>query len=111
MQRRRPVLLAAFLLGVAMACGSSTPPGRTPSGGYVSCTVDADCVVTTFGGCCACCPSAPHALPKAKLDEQQQRCASASCGVCSDRLACPHVDDTSAFTATCKDGTCNAQRR
>jgi hypothetical protein len=104
--RARAVVVT--VLGLVAACAGNPPAGRTPSGGYVSCTSDADCEVTTFGGCCACCPDAPRALPKNKLAQQKERCAGADCAPCSDRLTCPHVDEGSAFVAACKDGTCAA---
>src|SRR5215471_6045301 len=104
----RPLAAIAVPIALVVACGSSPPPGRTPSGGYTSCTADADCVVTTWNGCCACCPSEPRALPSAKLDEQQKRCAAASCAACSDRLDCPKSAPVSSFVAKCKDGTCAA---
>jgi hypothetical protein len=102
----RPLLAAAVCLALAVACGSSPPPGRTPSGGYVSCGSDADCVVTNWNGCCGCCPSEPRAVPATKLEEQKTRCGT--CAPCSDRLDCPKVQPISSFVAACKDGTCAA---
>ena len=107
MRVRLTVVGAVLALG--LACGGPTPQGRTPSGGYVSCASDDDCEVTNFAGCCACCPGAPRALPKAKLADQKGRCASAECAACSERVTCNHVDDAKAFVGACKDGTCTAK--
>src|SRR5262245_56967326 len=107
----RPVALALVTFALVVACGSSSAPGRTPSGGYVSCTADTDCVVTTRTGCCACCPGEPRALPKGKLEKQEARCAATSCAPCSDRLDCPSSAPATAFVAACKDGTCAAVPR
>jgi hypothetical protein len=107
MRRTAAVMTALFVAG--LACGGGRAPGRTPSGGYVSCSSDDDCTITTFAGCCACCPDPPHAVPAAKLEQQQKRCAAADCGACSQRVDCPRSADVSAFTARCKEGTCAAE--
>jgi hypothetical protein len=103
----RPLVAVVVSLALVVACGS-TPPGRTPSGGYISCSSDAECVVTTFSGCCACCPGEPRAVPSAKLEAQQNRCAAAGCPACSDRLECPKASPVASFVAKCNDGTCAA---
>jgi hypothetical protein len=102
------IACAALVAGMlAAACGNSEP-ARTPAGGKVSCTSDSDCVVTTFGGCCACCPSAPHAVPAEALDKQKGKCAVVECAACSERIGCPSTEPESTFVAACKDGTCAA---
>src|SRR5262245_2937835 len=104
----RPLVAVAVSFALIIACGSSPRPGRPPSGGYTTCTSDAECVVTTWSGCCACCPGEPRALPSAKLEDQQKRCAAAACAACSDRLDCPKSPPVSAFVARCNEGTCAA---
>jgi hypothetical protein len=107
----RSIASLTALVVLFLACASSPPPGRTPSGGYTSCTSDADCVVTTFGGCCACCPDTPRAVPASKLEAQRTSCARADCATCSDRIDCPKTEPVSAFVARCQDGTCAALRK
>jgi len=106
---RRDLLAAALVvMALAAACGKSEP-ARTPAGGKVSCTSDSDCVVTTSSGCCACCPDAPHAVPRAAADKQTAICATAQCEACAQGISCPAAaEPPSAFTAACKDGTCAA---
>src|SRR5262245_34699125 len=102
--RHRRAVVAGVALLLVIACGGSQRPGRTPSGGYVSCNADGDCEITTFAGCCACCPAEPHAVPKGKLEQQKQRCAGADCATCSERIDCPKSPGVAAFTPRCKDG-------
>lgn len=75
----------------------------------LACASAADCMVTTFGGCCASCPSAPHAESKKHYESQQQVCAVIECsGV---RLGkCDPVEDASLYSAGCAGGLCTLKR-
>jgi len=90
---------------VIAACGSG--PAKTPSGAPASCTADGDCIVTDFGGCCACCKAEPRALPRVEAERQKAACAAESCAACDEHIQCPKVGKQVAdFVARCKDGTC-----
>jgi hypothetical protein len=106
-------LFAASLaaLALAVACASSGPPARTPSGARASCSAAADCVVTNFGGCCACCKDAVHAVPASDFAHRQHQCSVVDCSACADGIVCPKVEDAAGFVAKCQDGTCAAVRK
>jgi hypothetical protein len=104
----RSVLTLAFVAGgLVIACGK-TEPGRTPSGGKISCASDSDCVVVNHTSCCSCCDGPPVALPKVEHARLESKCAAVDCQACSASIACAKVEPVSAFVAKCTDGTCAA---
>ena len=107
---RRSAFAALSFLALAVACGSSDPPLRTPAGARASCAADADCVVTSSSGCCACCKDAPHAIPQPEFARKERTCAAVDCAPCTEGIQCPKVEDASAFVAKCREGTCAAVR-
>lgn len=110
-RRVRAFLVISTLLALGVAACGSDPPSRTPSGARASCIADTDCVVTDFTGCCSCCRSAPHALPKAEADRQTAACATRDCPACADNLTCAPVRSATEYDARCVDGTCAAVAR
>jgi hypothetical protein len=103
---------AIALLALLVACSKSETPVTTPPAARASCSADADCEVTNFGGCCACCESSAHAVPAIALSQERARCAIKDCEVkCSPNTECAKIEPAAAFTARCKDGTCTAVRR
>jgi hypothetical protein len=73
------------------------------------CTSDAQCVITTFSGCCGgCCPTA-RAMSKAALEADQKRCAVVDCEapMCAAVVCEPPVP-ASALAAKCEAGRCVA---
>jgi len=94
------------------ACSKSESPATTPSGARASCSADADCEVTNFAGCCACCESTAHAVPAIALSQQRAHCAIKDCEIaCSSNIQCAKIERAAAFVAHCKDGTCAAVHR
>jgi hypothetical protein len=98
---------SAVLASVVAACGKSEP-GRTPSGGKISCTSDADCRVVNHTSCCTCCDGVAVAIPKEEEARIEGKCATVDCQACSASIACPKVEPVSAFVARCTEGTCAA---
>jgi hypothetical protein len=108
MIRIRSLLVVALVAcGLLVACGK-TEPGRTPSGGKISCASDSGCVVTNHTTCCSCCDGPPVALPNDEHARLENKCAAADCPACSASIACAKVEPVSAFVARCIDGTCAA---
>ncbi|MBL8937179.1 MAG: hypothetical protein JNM69_21650 [Archangium sp.] len=77
----------------------------------VGCTFDADCVLTTFEGCCSgnCCPHTSAWL-RSDLEQQQRRCAVIDCSVPECTSPCPKVDE-GPKVAVCVAGRCEAHDR
>jgi hypothetical protein len=108
LSRVAPLALLAVL--TTCDCGGK-PSGLTPSGARASCDSDADCALTDVAGCCACCKSAPSAIPKLALAQRNNRCAAADCAACSSSIECAKVEPLTAFAAACRQGTCAAVRK
>lgn len=82
------------------------PPDPPLLGG--DCATDADCVMTNFTDCCACCECTkpPYAIAHAKLHEREARCADTDCPLAGcNTKKCPPCTPTSA-KAVCEDGQC-----
>lgn len=91
------------LLGASFAFADVAP---RPAPG---CRGDADCVMSSFQGCCGdCCPSPPRAWLRSELDRQQRRCAVVDCEapVCNVPCALPPQED---LVAVCEAGRCVAK--
>lgn len=69
--------------------------------GDVTCSVDADCAVTTKRECCECCPRKALATSKKWLQWSEQACGLKKCGGCDE--SCP--PETGARVA-CITGKC-----
>jgi hypothetical protein len=83
-----------------LALLATTPPGV--------CRVDADCVVSSFAGCCpACCRARPHAVLRGT--DEQNACGVRTCEAVDCRaVSCPELPPDDAFTAVCRAGQCIA---
>jgi hypothetical protein len=106
----RHLFVFAFVAVVGLsagACGKSEP-GRTPSGGKISCSSDSDCVVVNRTSCCTCCDGLAVAIPKDEQGRIDKKCSVVDCQACSASIACPKVEPVSAFVAKCTEGTCAA---
>jgi hypothetical protein len=81
------------------------PPVTLPS---PDCRSDAECVVTTFAGCCgSCCPPAPYAISAARLEQERARCALVDCArpaPCPDDCRPPPAPGETR--AACVSGAC-----
>jgi hypothetical protein len=99
------VTIAAF-----GGCGGSEGPPTTPTGARASCAVDADCTITDFATCCACCPGAAYASPVLTLSQRKATCAKQECPACSENVTCkpPGGAKLSDVVAKCKDHACVA---
>lgn len=77
----------------------------------VGCSSDAECVISTFSGCCSgnCCPTSTAWL-RTELQQQQRRCAIVDCAVPECTSPCPRVDE-GPKVAVCVAGRCEARDR
>jgi hypothetical protein len=76
------------------------------------CSQDADCVLSTFEGCCgSCCPSPPHAAPRGT--NEAARCAVIDCArPRCDAVRCARAPEAvDAYLAICRVGQCVAVRK
>lgn len=112
MSPRRRLGHLLVLLALGAACGPREPPpanipGKTATGAFASCRDDADCTLTDFPGCCACCKSAPYATPIRELEKRREACERKKCDDCPARVTCPTIPDRPAsIVARCVDRTC-----
>lgn len=91
----------ALLLGQAALAQDEAPKP--------ACAVAADCVVTTFSGCCGgCCPSV-QAMSRRELAAEQRKCASVRCAqkMCA-AMVCEEQPRPETIEAQCRDGRCVA---
>ncbi|HXU01835.1 MAG TPA: hypothetical protein VN903_12630 [Polyangia bacterium] len=104
--RARTLAGVVFFVGFACATTRAFDPHTE------SCTADADCEMTDFGGCCGC-NDEPRAVNRAWLTEARQVCTVIDC-VCEGKgcsSPCPRVTDPRVFTAVCRQGRCEAIKR
>ena len=95
-------MLLAF---VTLSLLGDVAPGPPPA---PQCTADAQCVLSTFDGCCgSCCARLPHAVPRGV--NEAARCAVIDCARpnCA-AVRCAPVADASQFVAACRGGRCEA---
>lgn len=91
----------ALLLGhAALAQDIATTP---------VCASAADCVITTFSGCCGgCCPSV-RAMARRELAAEERKCASVRCAekMCA-AMVCEEQPRPETLEAECRAGRCVA---
>jgi hypothetical protein len=75
-----------------------------------SCSKDADCMVTNFGGCCASCSDTAHAMSTRDYQTQMHRCAILDC-TAGEREVCPPIVSAELYRAVCRAGTCAGIKR
>jgi hypothetical protein len=97
--------------GTARSASSDTASPVIAGGSPANaCKTDAECVLTTFSGCCSCCPCAAiRATTKKKDDEDRRVCAYVSCGSCdAPEAGCVACTDPSreGMRARCRERTC-----
>ena len=112
------VVLALFVVAASCAPSPRDPTGSDALGAAPAsdpgapgpseaCTLDADCVMTDFAGCCACCSCViPYAMRGDVLAQGQARCAEVECsfaGCDEECMACPLAP---LGRARCEDGRC-----
>lgn len=96
---------------VTLALLGDVAPGpriKRPAPPPSQCSADADCVLSTFQGCCGgCCGVAPHAIPRGF--NEQARCAVVDCAMpdCS-AVRCAKPPDPNDFAPACRSGRCVA---
>lgn len=88
------------------------PIGPSPAAlpGTMPCTRDDECVVTTYAGCCACCPATPYPTRVDELAKGRQVCTRVRCASCA-AIDCKPPEDETAYRAVCKDRKCAAVKR
>jgi len=86
----------------ASASASAAPEQPVPT----TCEHDADCTLSTFSGCCKCCPGVPHAFLRGKLASLQAKCAKTTCPSCN--TPCGPDPDLAAYLVTCQNKACVA---
>ena len=69
--RTRITRLTIALVGLASCAHAGT---WLPEESDLTCRTDADCLITTFGGCCGCSYE-PYAISRAALEEKTMSCA------------------------------------
>jgi hypothetical protein len=114
------LVLAVFAF-LASACGgpSASEPASNddPETEFIApeerCDVDADCVVTDFPGCCACCScSVPYAIRADALASQRAECADTDCAPIQEEAGCAVEEcvgcplEEGPFAAVCRRGRC-----
>jgi hypothetical protein len=75
------------------------------------CSSDAECVSSTFAGCCgSCCPVAPRAVTRQRAGLEGLECGAVDCGQrdCS-RIACAQMVP-SPIRPVCRSNRCVAER-
>jgi hypothetical protein len=100
-------------LGLIVAVVSLTALGDVPAPRKAGCQADAECVITTFDGCCGSCgcKDAPRAMRAADLKNEQARCAVVDCARPNcPPVACVRQEPASSFRAVCSAGACVAER-
>ncbi len=71
------------------------------------CESDDDCLITTEGSCCSCCPGVPRAVSRS---EPQPDCSTKNCGIVPCKATrCKPAQDPSTLQAICRAGTCRAE--
>lgn len=75
------------------------------------CASDADCVSSTFAGCCgSCCPTQPFAVTRARASLDSQKCRAVRCAREScEGIACAQVMP-SPIRPVCRGNRCVAER-
>jgi hypothetical protein len=68
------------------------------------CKRDAECTLSTFAGCCTCCPRLPHAFLRTALAWHEARCAKVDCPPCN--TPCGPEPSMSGYNAECVKDTC-----
>jgi hypothetical protein len=109
------------VLAFSRGCGgsSSTEPSASddPATDFIApeeaCSVDADCVITDFPGCCECCTcSVPYAIRGDALAQERARCAMMDCAPIEEEQECAIVEcercplERRSFEAACRRGRC-----
>jgi len=130
---------AIFSFGIVLGCGGQQAPLATPSDApepveagtntpgpttkdvapssvappaeptRSSCQRDSDCTLSTFAGCCSCCPGVPHAFFKPDLEKIEAKCQTVKCPSCSDN--CGPAADITTYSALCESARCVAVPR
>ena len=76
--------------GPATPAGPSTPPAtssapRSDAPASDTCEKDADCILSTFAGCCSCCPcGALRAMTVSREASMKEACERKDCRSCND---------------------------
>jgi hypothetical protein len=67
------------------------------------CLEPEDCMITTQGDCCECCPVAPHATSKKK---EEVRCAKKKCPHTTCKKDKCAKQSTDNLSAVCRESRC-----
>ena len=130
--RRAVVLLGFLVLGACKSPPSTVPavpPEPTPAeadtskqaGGQVAdpatpgsseptatvCKRDGECTLSTFGGCCSCCPGPVRAFFKPDLAKLEAKCQTVRCSSCDQ--VCPPEANLKSYSALCENARCVAE--
>lgn len=105
-----PASPAATGAPIDAAIATAPPAHESPAEDSLGCKTDAECVVTSFVGCCTCCPCGPLRAANAAAEELKKKpCAAESCPSCTsfvgDCVACPDPNKE-GFAARCIADKC-----
>lgn len=91
---------------------TARPIGPSPAAipDALPCARDNECVITTYAGCCACCPAAPYATRHDELDKARQVCTRVRCAGCGT-VDCSAGDEESGYRAVCQQKKCTAVKK
>jgi hypothetical protein len=87
------------------ACAKIDRAGPMP-GGSDACQKDADCMLSTFPGCCESCSGGPYATSVANDRARRAQCARVDCAPPRLHEACPPVEDATGYGAICRASAC-----
>jgi hypothetical protein len=76
-----------------------------PEESDLACRTDADCLITTFGGCCGCSYE-PYAISRAAHEEEMMSCSVVQCGCVKPPCSCPEILDLKNYRAVCENNHC-----
>jgi hypothetical protein len=113
------LLLGLIVAGALRTSEPSSPGSRfatvaTPVADSEACQTAADCVRTTWDGCCSCCDyGPPRAVNADWLDAQRAGCQESECSRACEGALCPpkpaHLDDDPR-PVLCQAGRCELLR-
>lgn len=102
--------------GSAPTASASSAPLPAVLPGMYPCNADSECALTTYPGCCSCCPCEElHAISVAELKRLEDDCAVVECASHCDKasVTCPKCVNPAdeGMHARCTSGSCTLVER